>query len=745
MKANPSSNGSAIRTVCHTMSCGVGCGLLAHVKDGVLTKVEPADMPNPKHRHICARGLASMKLVYHPDRLKYPMKRVGERGEGKWERISWDEALDTIAARLKEISDRYGSRSLLWATAGMGGLDMTYTSFAGLCKGTMASLVGFGDAAGPCADMANFGTFWGEGHLADFEDPGMCVIWGSNIAETQPPTMLQVRNAREKGTRVVAIDPRFTASASKADVYIPIRPGTDSALALGMIHIILDEGLHDRRFITDHTVGPYLVNSQTGRFLKEKDVVPDGSDQRYMVWDRKTGTPCPHDSSEIDPALTGIYTVAGFECRPAFQLLADLAQTYSPTKVSEITEVPADTIRNLALDYARRKPVATYRGMGMQRTFHGDLTFRAINALAAVTGNLQPGSPRLYCYEMIGGQPGISGCNFVPILKLYDVIANGDPYPIKALWIAKHNFVNQLPDSGRIIRELLPKIDFIVVAELFMNPSAQYADIVLPACTFYEQSDLFPPTIGIPGGSKYFQLQNKVIEPLHECKPDPEILRELARRMNLGDHFEKTQEQFIESMLASGYPSEVGITMEMLKENPVAAPANYTNAPDFATPSGKMTFYSEKLVEMGQQLPCYMEPLEGKLNPLSKKYPLVFLNTHTRYRTHSIFANLPWLSYLDPEPVLEIHPNDAEPRGVREGDVVHAFNDRGKAKLKAKVHEGIKPGTVNVTQGWWPEHFLEGSHQTLTHAMINSAQEILYEPNSALYDVLVDVEKVREG
>jgi molybdopterin-containing oxidoreductase family molybdopterin binding subunit len=424
-------------------------------------------------------------------------------------------------------------------------------------------------------------------------------------------------------------------------------------------------------------------------------------------------------------------------------LLADLAQTYPLNRVSEITEVQPDTIRRLALDYARRKPVATYRGMGMQRTFHGDLTFMAINTLAAVTGNLYPGSPRLYVYEMYASQPGIFTCNFVPILKLYDVIASEDPHPVKALWIAKHNFLNQLPDSGRIVRELLPKIDFIVVVELFMNASAQYADIVLPACTFYEQSDLIPPTIGVPGGPKYFQLQNKVIEAPYECKPDPEILKELARRMDLGDHFEKTHEQVIESILASGYPAEVGITLEMLGKGPVQA--HSPDMPEFSTPSGRMEFYIEKLVDMGQQLPCYMEPLESKLNPLSKKYPLVFLNTHTRYRTHSIFANLPWLSYLDPEPVLEIHPNDAEPRGVRSGDVVRVLNDRGAAKLKAKVHEGISPGTVNVTQGWWPEHFLEGSHQALTHAVINSAQEKVYEPNSALYDVLVEIEKVREG
>ena len=729
-----------VRTVCHTMSCGFSCGLNAHVRDGVLTKVEPADMPNPEDRHVCARGLASVKLVYHPDRLKYPMKRVGERGGGKWQRISWDEALDTIANRLMDIRDRYGSRSLMWATGGMGVLDMAYASFAGCCEGTSASLVGFGDAAGPCGDVACFGTLWGEGHLMNFDEPQMCVIWGSNPAETQPFGIRKIRHARENGARVVAIDPRFTASASKADEYIPIRPGTDTALALGMIHVILDEGLHDRPFIINKTVGPFLVENRTGLYLRQKDVFAGGSDQKWLVWDTAADQIRPHDDPGIEPALVGSYTMNGVECQPVFQLLSDLVRPYPPETVSEITEVPPDTIRRLARDYAGRRPVATYRGMGMQRTFHGDLAFRAINTLAALTGNIHLGSPRLYVYEIYASQPGVFGCNFVPILKLYDVIASSDPHPIKALWIAKHNFVNQLPDSNRIVRDLLPELDFIVVAELFMTASAAQADIVLPACTFYEQVDLIPPTIGVPGGPKYYQLQNKVIAPVYECKPDPEILRELARRMGLGDHFEKTPEQWIERALTSGYPAEVGMTLESLREGPIPVPSTW--ASDLSTPSGRVEFYSEKLVGLGQQLPCYMEPLEGARKPLGKKYPLVFLNTHTRYRTHSTFSNLTWLSELDPKPVLEMNPVDASPRGIQDEDMVRVFNDRGSMKLRAKVHEGIRPGSVNTTQGWWPDHFIEGSHQELTHGVINPAQEAIYEPNAALYDVLVEVENV---
>jgi molybdopterin-containing oxidoreductase family molybdopterin binding subunit len=720
----------------------MGCGLLAHVKDGMLTKIEPAEFPDPKYRHVCARGLSFMKLMYHPDRLKYPIKRSGARGDGEWQRISWDEALDTVATRLKDIGNRYGSRSLMWATDGPGGLDMAYIGFAGLCQGTFATLIGFGDAAGPCGDQVSFGTTWGEPYLTDFDKPNLCVLWGSNPAETQPFAMRMIRDAREGGAKVVVIDPRFTASAAKADEYIPMRPGTDAALALGMMQVILEQGLHDPSFITDHTVGPFLVNSQTGCFMRETDVVAGGSEGKYMVWDRAAGAARPYGTLGVMPAITGIYRVGGVECRPSLQLLVDLTQSYYPEKVSEITGVPPGIIRSLALDYAGRRPVASHRGFGMQRTFHGDLGYRAINTLAAITGNLCLVAPRSLLYEMIVNIPGIGGSNFMPILKAYDAITKSAPYPIKALWIANHNMVNQLPDASFIVRELFPRLDFIVVAELFMSATAQYADIVLPACSFFEKSDLMLGPLRAPGVPDYIQLQNKVIEPLYECKPDTEIMRDLAQRMELGNHFDKSAEELIELLLSSGYPLEAGITLEKLKEGPVAIQPS--TGPIFLTPSGRMEFYCERLLELGQELPCYLEPLESARKPLAQRYPLTFLSAHTRYRTHSMFANVAWLTEFAPEPILEINLIDAEARGIRDGDIVCAFNDRGKVKLRAKVHEGIRPGTVNVNQGWWPEHFLEGSHQDLTHGVINPAQELIYEPNSALYDVLVEVEKVRK-
>jgi anaerobic selenocysteine-containing dehydrogenase len=381
MAMTESGETKVIRTACGIVD-GVRCGILAHVKNGILVKVEPAEFPDSRFRHICARALCSTQLVYHPDRLKYPLKRVGQRGEGKWQRISWDEALASIASSLTEIREKNGPESLAWAIE-----VMAYIRLASALEATMINPIGFGDAAGPCADEVTFGTQYGHLYTMDVENPGMCVLWGANQAETRPYYWRRIRDAKESGAKLVAIDPRFTGSASKADEYISIRPGTDAALALGMMNVIFEKGLHDKDFIVKHTVGPLLVRSDNGLFLRERDISSLDSDN-YVIWDTRTKKPRTHVEEGSRPSLEGVYRLAGVECRPAFQLLVDLAKQYPLEIASEITEVPARTIESLAIEYVTRKPVASYRSMGLQRTFHGDLSWRAVTTLAAVTGNI---------------------------------------------------------------------------------------------------------------------------------------------------------------------------------------------------------------------------------------------------------------------------------------------------------------------------------------------------------------------
>lgn len=731
--------GKAVRTA-SPFACGPACGLLAHVKGDVLVRVEPGDFPGTGH--ICARGLAYPKLVYHPERLKYPMKRQGSRGEGKWQRVSWDEALDTIAARFREISSTYGPSSLAWVMDLMGILTVdALLEFIGACQGTFVLPAGCGDSAGPCADRVCYGSPWwyGEDYTTRFDKPALCVVWGNNPADTDFFKWRNIRDAKENGAKLVVIDPRFSTTASKADVYVPIKPGIDTALALAMMNVILDRGLHDISFICDHTVGPFLVRSDNGMFVREKDFVSGGS-EKYVVWDSRSDMPKCYDASNVSPALVGSYRAGVVDCKPAFQLLRELVAQYPPDRASEITGVPADAIARLAVAYANTRPAASYRGMGCQRTFHGDITFHAINTLAAITGNISfEGHATFELNHVAFLSRGVP--NLLPLMQLYEAIRIDKPYPVRALWIARHNPVNQDPNFNKMINELIPRLEFIVVADMFMTTSAQYADLVLPVCSFFECTDLISPVGN--GSHNYLQLQQKVIEPLYESRSDIQIIASLAEKMGMEGFLKESPEELIKILLASGHPSMDGVTLEKLKETPMLPAAQ--SLPHFATPSGRLEFYTEKLKGFGQELPVYLEPLEGPSTPAAQRYPLSLLTTHTKYRTHSMFANVAWLREMDHEPALEMNSADANPRSIMDGDLIRVYNDRGEVRLRAKVHQGIRPGVVNICQGWSPGDYFTGTHQALTHDTINPVQQAIYEPNASLYDVRVEVEKVKEA
>lgn len=738
-----------IRTAC-PQHCGIDCcGINALVKNGKVIKLEPAEFPDERDKRICLRGLSILDVTYHPDRLKYPMKRIGERGEGRFERITWDDAYNIIINNFKTISKEYGWKSIGWVLGGPGSGTTkfgAYLRIASLTQSTRVSAWGYGDAGLPCGTriilghhfpyINLFGEFWQR------KWPDLLVVWGANPGESMPlHTMRKILDAKEAGTQLIVIDPRFTITASKADEFIGLKPGTDSALALGLMNVIFENELHKKEFILEHTNGAYLVRLDNGKFLRSDDV-GDKKKNAYILWLKTTNTHAIVRRKNVkDASLDGVHEINGIKCTPAFQLLKELAKEYTPEKTEEITGVNKELIIKLAKRIGESKNVKFYTNMGFTRTYHGDISIRGLITVATITGNLTTSFKSGYIPSVLNWEPFLKAIPDKPsfhrmgILNMYDAVIKGKPYPIKAAWFNFINFLNQCVDYNKIVNEFYPKLDFIVQTELFMTPSARFADLVLPVCSFLEFSDFLPHPY------PYLQLQQKAVEPLYESKSDATIVSELAERLGFGEYFKGGEEGLIDLII--NHPSLDGITRKTLKDSAAICkeiPEGSDFALNFPTPSGKIEIYAEQLVEDGEALPVFLPPIEAPISHTGK-YPLIFIQGHSKYRSHSSFANVNSLLNLNPEPIVEINPSDAKDRGISNDDIVTVFNDRAKTTLKASLTEGLRPGVINITEGWWIDQFYEGGVNHLTHNKINPVQNKVYEPNMHMNDVAVEVIK----
>jgi anaerobic selenocysteine-containing dehydrogenase len=739
-----------VRTCCPA-HCGIdACGILAHIKGNRIVKLEPAEFPNPVDRRICLRGLSSLDISYHPERIKYPLKRVGRRGEGKFEQISWDEAYNIIVEKFKSIAKKYGWKALGWVLGGPGAGTTkfgAYLRLASLTQSTRVSAWGYGDAGLPCGSRIILGHQFPYIHLQgkfwQREWPELLIVWGTNPGESMPlQNMRKVMDAKEEGTQIIVIDPRFTITASKADQYIGLKPATDSALALGIMNIIFQNDLYDKNYIVEHTNGPYLVRADNGKFLRGKDIEEKKSNA-YIIWDGLSNShKVVHRKNPLDTCVTGRYNINGIECKPVLQLLIELSAKFSPEKTAEITGVPPELIIKLAKRIANAKEVTFLTHMGFTRTYHGDISLRGLISVAAITGNVTTSFSSGYLPATLNWEPFLNAKPDAPsyhrlgILKLYDAVIKGDPFPIKALWFAFINFLNQCANYNKIIEEFFPKLEFIVQTELFMTPSAKYADLVLPVCSFLEFSDF------IPFPYPYLQLQQKVIEPLYESKSDVTIASELAQRLGYGKFFQGGEEGMIDLIMDN--PTLEGVKKKVLEQGVVMLkplPEGGSFPLGFATPSGKIELYAEQLVEDGQALPIYLPPIEAPITSEKVKYPLTFIQGHSRFRTHSSFANVQSILELNSGPIVEINPLDAKVRKISNNDYVTVYNDRAKTTLKACLTESVPQGVINITEGWWIDQFKEGSVNHLTHDIINPVQEKVYEPNMHMNDVAVEVKK----
>jgi len=774
----------------HSNNCDGACGHFIHVVDGRVTEIGPATWgtktisgaPAPTfHPRICLRGLSQISNTYSPDRIKYPYKRVGPRGSGKWQRISWDEATSLIAENFAAAQEKYGKKSVwiapytgsLALIEGVVGAGFRFASVIGASAGDSEG-DNEGDSATPAgwnyvlvdpANPSNGGGFFTGHESVDFLSAKTIVFWANNVAETSIPDWRVMCDARDtNGTQLISVDPRFTVTSAACDEWLPIRPGADTALIDGIINYVLSNGLYDADYIRRYTVGPYLVDPGTKKWLRAKDVIAGAKDD-YVVFDESDGKiKAASDPSVTTTALFGTHAAGQTEAPTALQALADMASKYTPEYTSSLTDIPASQVVALAQTWGTQKPLAVRVGFGLSHWYHGDLHMQALLTLQAITGNIGvhgggvttfAGGLTTTAFDLVHWwNPTGTAYPVLEPMDFCDAVLKDDPYPVRAAWFMIDNFAQQMSDRNQVVKAM-QALDFCVVSDYMLSATADIADLVLPACTYLEKTDL------LSSNNFYLQYMPKIIDPLFESKSDLDAIAMVAEKMGVGKYFDQSPDEYLRQIMHLGQsdadPTVKGLTWEQLTSEAVhlnTDPMPYVPFynKEFPTKSGKIEFYAEMLVPFGQELCEHQEPIEASpTNPLFKKYPLVFLSTHTRFRTHSQYVNLPWMKEINNggQGFLEINPKDAKARGISDDDVVRIFNDRGQMKVRARLTESIKPGVVNCYQGGWDtirvKHYLEGHPNNLTHQIAKPAQALIpnFPSNAAYYDCLVQVEGVR--
>lgn len=662
---------------------------------------------NPRHPItqgvLCTKVSHYLERTYHPDRLLHPLKRTGPKGEGAFVPISWDEALDIITARLEEVLTRWGGEAILpYSYSGTLGyiqgssMDRRFTHALGATRLARTLCADAGVAGYRYTIGATVGT-----PPEDFAHARFILLWGTNTLTSNMHLWPFILQARKQGARIIAIDPVRTRTARQADEWIPIRPGTDAALALAMMHIIIRDGLWDREYVERYTLG--------------------------------------------------------------FDALRKRVAQWPPSRAETITGIPATRIETLAREYATTRPALIRINYGIQRHHGGGTAVRTIAMLPALIGawrergggillstsgafplntqalkrpDLQPHPTR----KVNAARLGDALQSEVDIRAR--AVMEGDPAtPIQALIVYNGNPVSSAPDSNAIIRGLLREDMFTVVLDHFVTDTALYADIVLPATTQVEHWDLHSAY-----GHYYLALNRPAIAPLGESRPNTDIFRALADRLGL-DHpaFQDSDQALIRQALDVDHPWMEGITFERLLEEGFAR----LNLPDpflpfaqggFFTPSGKCEFYSERAARDGlDPVPDFVPPHEVPLEDgvTRPDRPLALLSPSAHYYLNTNFANLERMRRRQGDPRLLIHPRDATARGIEDGDMVRVWNERGHLRLRVHVSEDIRPGVCSVPSIWWRQFAEDGQSVNV----LTSQVETDMGGGATFYDVAVYVEK----
>ena len=725
--------------------CVSRCGATATVVDGRLTAIGP-DPAHPTGRAVCVKGKAAPLVLEHPDRLLHPLRRTSPKGalDPGWQQISWDEALETIASRLGRIAGESGPEAVVFGSASPSTsalsdsvdwilrLRRAFGSPNFVCS---MELCGWGRYM---ASMYTFGAPVPGAFMPDLENAGCILYWGYNPSVSRLVHATATVDAVNRGARLIVVDPRRTGLASKAEHWLQVRPGTDAALALGLIHVMLERGWYDEAFVRRWTNAMLLVRTDTGRLLRAHEVATGRGRTGFVAWDLVDSRPVVFDpaasadgGAESRLAMSGTHEVATLKgpvrCRPVLEHLRQHSEAMTPSATETITGVPADAIVEAARTLWASRPVAFYGWSGLEQHSNTTQMIRGVNVLYALTGCLDvPGGNVLFTpvptnpvdgMDLLSDEQrargiglrdrplGTARFEFTTGEDFYTAVLEHRPYRARALVNFGANLVMAHGDSARV-RDALAALDFFVHADIFPGPTASLADIVLPVASPFETEALRVGFEVSQHAQSHVQLRRPALPPRGEARSDLEIVFALADRLGLGEHFwDGDIESAWRYQLA---PS--GITLEALRAEPrgisLDLPTTHRKheARGFRTPTGLVELYSHDLAEHGYPaFPTFAEP---PLSPWSRPdlvsdFPLILTCAKSLRYCESQHRQIADLRRAAPDPQVEVHPDTAAARGIRAGDWVRITTPHGAVRARAKLSAGIDPGVVCAQHGWW--------------------------------------------
>ena len=683
----PAAPGETVVTSTCGHNCGGRCVVNAHVREGRIVRIstDPRKWtPEVAPLHACVRGFGQLERLNHPDRVVHPLRRVGPRGGGRFERIGWDEALDEVAGQMRRIRDTYGPAAILDCSR-TGSLSMLHSRstvkrllymFGGCTElwtniSAEAEVYAVRQTYGAKADYKSAGR-----EPTDYVNSRLILMWGWSPADGTfgTGTLQYLKLAKKRGVKIICVDPRRTRTSWElADQHVFIRPSTDTAALLAMAYVIVTEGLHDQAYLDRHVLGFDEAHLPAG--------APAGASYRAYLLGEADGVP------------------------------------KTPEWAAAITGVPAETLRALAVEYATSKPAALQTGYAPGRTLHGEQFHRAAYALCAMTGNVGIPGGNAGTSNGATGRGGIQGLptgenpvgRGVSSPLLADLLergkAGGYPADVKMIYSCAGDLFNQLPNVRRIIAGV-ERLDFVVVQDHFVTPTARYADIVLPATTFWERNDVHTPWAG---AGHYAIFMQQAIAPVGECRNDLDICAALADRLGIVGYNDKTEDEWLRELTRHAIDDYETFRAKGLARLPApddaVAFAREIREPErhpFSTPSGKIEIYSMAIAANPDPYGLGAIPAIPTFipEPVDARHPLRLVTPKSRARTHSIHDNQAILSRADRDDVW-LHPADAAARGIVDGQRVAVFNDRGRTLIPARVTDRVAPGVVSIKEGAW--------------------------------------------